>query len=392
MTATPCGVRCGARARRAISARRDRRSTGAEGPGHPRRRRRVRGLLRRRAEEPLAEALRPRRPLGRRLLLGPTPEASAGLGAEGDRAAPGAVLLGAIVCACPRPLALKSPRGRTSPRAAIPSAAVGRTPRRPRRCPDRRVGRLRRLHDGTLRRAQARSAPPPPAPSPDRGPARPPATASTTPVQELRDLHHRPMKCPVLLDAFHQAVADRSCQLFTVLGVAGVGKSRLVAEVLETIDGAATVAAGRCLPYGDGLTWWPLVEALGHSGLLEQAAADDQSAAARAPGLLKPAGEPIAPEEAFVPVRIRLADDEDREQVQLAERPRRVSVVNVGVKLVKSSRSQDENRVRVDGGPRTGYLALSQPRPVGRSGLKDTAAFLPIAPVGPQVHRACRSQ
>ena len=66
-----------------------------------------------------------------------------------------------------------------------------------------------------------------------------------------------------LLDAFHQAVADRSCHLFTVLGAAGVGKSRLVAEVLETIDGAATVAAGRCLPYGDGLTWWPLVEALG---------------------------------------------------------------------------------------------------------------------------------
>ena len=57
-----------------------------------------------------------------------------------------------------------------------------------------------------------------------------------------------------VLDAFHQAVADRSCQLFTVLGSAGVGKSRLVTEVLETIDGAATVASGRSLPYGDGLT------------------------------------------------------------------------------------------------------------------------------------------
>ena len=106
-----------------------------------------------------------------------------------------------------------------------------------------------------------------------------------------------------LLDAFHQAVADRSCQLFTVLGAAGVGKSRLVAEVLETIDGAATVAAGRCLPYGDGLTWWPLVEALGAGGLLEQAAADDEPAAARAAELLKPAGEPVAPEEAFWAVR-----------------------------------------------------------------------------------------
>jgi class 3 adenylate cyclase/tetratricopeptide (TPR) repeat protein len=106
-----------------------------------------------------------------------------------------------------------------------------------------------------------------------------------------------------LLDAFHQAVADRSCQLFTVLGAAGVGKSRLVAEVLETIDGAATVAAGRCLPYGDGLTWWPLVEALGASGLIEQAATDDPRAAARAAELLRPAGEPVAPEEAFWAVR-----------------------------------------------------------------------------------------
>jgi class 3 adenylate cyclase len=106
-----------------------------------------------------------------------------------------------------------------------------------------------------------------------------------------------------LLDAFHQAVADRSCQLFTVLGTAGVGKSRLVAEVLETIDGAATVAAGRCLPYGDGLTWWPLVEAFGASELIEQAASDDARAAARAAELLRPAGEPVAPEEAFWAVR-----------------------------------------------------------------------------------------
>ena len=105
-----------------------------------------------------------------------------------------------------------------------------------------------------------------------------------------------------LLDAFHRAVADRSCQLVTVLGAAGIGKSRLVAEVLETIDGAATVAAGRCLPYGDGLTWWPLVEALG-AGLLDQAAAEDEPAAARVRELLRPAGEPVAPEEALWAVR-----------------------------------------------------------------------------------------
>ena len=63
-----------------------------------------------------------------------------------------------------------------------------------------------------------------------------------------------------LLDAYEQAVADRSCQLFTILGAAGVGKSRLVQEFLEELDGngEARVARGRCLPYGEGITFWPV--------------------------------------------------------------------------------------------------------------------------------------
>jgi class 3 adenylate cyclase/tetratricopeptide (TPR) repeat protein len=62
-----------------------------------------------------------------------------------------------------------------------------------------------------------------------------------------------------LQEAFAQAVADRSCQLFTILGVAGVGKSRLTAEFLGSV-GDATVVRGRCLPYGEGITYWPVVE------------------------------------------------------------------------------------------------------------------------------------
>jgi class 3 adenylate cyclase/tetratricopeptide (TPR) repeat protein len=65
-----------------------------------------------------------------------------------------------------------------------------------------------------------------------------------------------------LQDAFEQARGDRSCQLFTVLGAAGVGKSRLVAEFLDAVENDATVLRGRCLPYGDGITFWPLAEAL----------------------------------------------------------------------------------------------------------------------------------
>ena len=64
-----------------------------------------------------------------------------------------------------------------------------------------------------------------------------------------------------LRDAFGQALGDRSCQLFTILGSAGVGKSRLVAEFLGSLDGALVVR-GRCLPYGEGITYWPVVEVL----------------------------------------------------------------------------------------------------------------------------------
>src|SRR5919109_4484016 len=64
-----------------------------------------------------------------------------------------------------------------------------------------------------------------------------------------------------LREAFAQAVDDRSCQLFTILGVAGVGKSRLTAEFLGSLEDA-TVVRGRCLPYGEGITYWPVIEVL----------------------------------------------------------------------------------------------------------------------------------
>jgi class 3 adenylate cyclase/tetratricopeptide (TPR) repeat protein len=105
-----------------------------------------------------------------------------------------------------------------------------------------------------------------------------------------------------LMGAFDRALVERSCQLVTVLGSAGVGKSRLVADMIDTLHGTATVAVGRCLPYGDGLTWWPLVEALGTSGLLEQVAADEP-ALPRAAEVLNPTGDPVGTEEAFWAMR-----------------------------------------------------------------------------------------
>jgi class 3 adenylate cyclase/tetratricopeptide (TPR) repeat protein len=75
----------------------------------------------------------------------------------------------------------------------------------------------------------------------------------------------RERRLKLLRDAFDQVVSERSCNLFTVLGSAGVGKSRLVSEFLRTLDGAFVVH-GRCLSYGEGITYWPVVEVVKQAG------------------------------------------------------------------------------------------------------------------------------
>ncbi|MEA2508251.1 MAG: hypothetical protein QOG21_333 [Actinomycetota bacterium] len=60
--------------------------------------------------------------------------------------------------------------------------------------------------------------------------------------------------------AYQRAVRERSCILFTILGSAGVGKSRLVTESLIPLRTEARILQGTCLSYGDGITFWPLVE------------------------------------------------------------------------------------------------------------------------------------
>jgi predicted ATPase/class 3 adenylate cyclase len=87
----------------------------------------------------------------------------------------------------------------------------------------------------------------------------------------------RPLR--LLQDAFEAAAADRACHLVTVLGTAGVGKSRLAAELLAEVGGRATVLQGRCLPYGEGITYWPVTELLREAAGLTDA---DGPAAARA--------------------------------------------------------------------------------------------------------------
>ena len=77
----------------------------------------------------------------------------------------------------------------------------------------------------------------------------------------------------LLRDELAASTDRRECRLVTVIGAAGVGKTRLVSELIAEVDGHATVAAGRCLPYGDGITFWPLTELLRRLGG-DQAVAD----------------------------------------------------------------------------------------------------------------------
>ena len=58
--------------------------------------------------------------------------------------------------------------------------------------------------------------------------------------------------------AFDHAVSEGVAYQFTLLGPAGIGKSRLVRELHERVD--ARLLSGRCLPYGEGITYWPLGE------------------------------------------------------------------------------------------------------------------------------------
>jgi class 3 adenylate cyclase len=76
-------------------------------------------------------------------------------------------------------------------------------------------------------------------------------------------------------EAWEHAQAEQRCELVTIVGDAGVGKSRLAAELLASVE--AKVVRGRCPPYGEGITYWPVVEVVKQ---LDGLPADEAAAAA----------------------------------------------------------------------------------------------------------------
>ena len=94
------------------------------------------------------------------------------------------------------------------------------------------------------------------------------------PLRKATPMVDREQELNQLMHSFERAVDENSPSLVTILGPAGIGKSRLAAEFRLRIAADASVYVGRCLPYGEGITFWPLAE------IVEQAAGE------RAPGAL----------------------------------------------------------------------------------------------------------
>jgi tetratricopeptide (TPR) repeat protein len=78
-----------------------------------------------------------------------------------------------------------------------------------------------------------------------------------------------------LADALRRSTRDRACALVTVLGPAGVGKSRLILEFLQRAREAVRAIHGACLAYGEGITYWPVVEMLTEAAGIAEADGPD---------------------------------------------------------------------------------------------------------------------
>ncbi len=77
----------------------------------------------------------------------------------------------------------------------------------------------------------------------------------------------------LVLNTLSRATRQQTAQLVTLVGVAGIGKSRLVWELQQTLERATepvTWRRGRCLPYGEGVAYWALDEIVkSEAGILE---------------------------------------------------------------------------------------------------------------------------
>jgi class 3 adenylate cyclase/tetratricopeptide (TPR) repeat protein len=88
-----------------------------------------------------------------------------------------------------------------------------------------------------------------------------PRAPGRTPQRDLPMVGRRD-ELGVLQGSLRRATGERRCIRATVIGPAGVGKSRLVDEFVSVATEDVQVVHGRCLSYGEGITYWPVVEIL----------------------------------------------------------------------------------------------------------------------------------
>jgi class 3 adenylate cyclase/tetratricopeptide (TPR) repeat protein len=92
----------------------------------------------------------------------------------------------------------------------------------------------------------------------------------------------RELEKTLLVGTFERSAQQRACQLVTIVGEPGVGKSRLAAELFQHIDehpDLVTWRQGRCLPYGEGIAFWALGEIVkAECGILESDSPDEAEA------------------------------------------------------------------------------------------------------------------
>jgi len=81
----------------------------------------------------------------------------------------------------------------------------------------------------------------------------------------------REREVALLEEVLQRVERERRCELVSVLGAPGAGKSRLVAEFVASAGPRATVVEGRCLPYGEGITFWPVIEMVTQAAGIEEA-------------------------------------------------------------------------------------------------------------------------
>jgi predicted ATPase/class 3 adenylate cyclase/DNA-binding winged helix-turn-helix (wHTH) protein len=115
-----------------------------------------------------------------------------------------------------------------------------------------------------------------------------------------------------LRTAFDRTAREHVSWLYTVIGEAGIGKSRMALEIADMVAGEAMVLTGHCPAYGDGITFWPLREIVlqaigdrGWDGVVDLLSEEDdgRSTAALVAGAIGLAEEPGQPAELFPAIR-----------------------------------------------------------------------------------------